>query len=107
MKFLKEYKDIDWDDIDIEEEDPNKIPTDFIGYEEFYYFLKNKGLYDKFIYNHKLYPVFDVSLRKYFDSKDISTFLSSAFYWRTTKEGVNFWRNLNYEWYELKTGKEY
>lgn len=53
MKYIKEYKEINWDDWEIEEE---PLSSEFIGHEKFYNFLKENNVLEDFI--HYFYSEF-------------------------------------------------
>jgi len=104
MKYIKEYKEIDFDEFDIEEEDPNKPPDDFIGYEGFYVFLEENDVVDSLIkeYNKQKYslgnpPEFSKFLHEY-KIDDIRYMLMDMFDWHESELGVDYWYNLSKKW---------
>jgi hypothetical protein len=54
MKYIKLYENIDWDWVD---EEKSNIPDDFKGNENFYNFLVDNNVLDKFIYNFNNYKL--------------------------------------------------
>jgi hypothetical protein len=89
---------INWNDWNIEE------------YEEIYLtnkklvkFLKNNNAYDSFIYNlKKKYEEYEEkkinkSLETFCDDIDKSQYINSL-YWDFSKEGFNYWSQLDYKW---------
>jgi hypothetical protein len=86
MKYIKEYKDIEWE---FDEEETN-VPVEFKGHEDFYDFLVNNDILDKWINNFYQYK------------KEIYDFLNNismyAFNWSDTKEGHDFWEKIYNKW---------
>ena len=102
MKYIREYKDIDWVEWDEEEIDPN-IPDDFKDNKDFYYFLVENDILDKFLYNFKTIS----------QIKPLSKLLSSSNYnylnsfrWSSTKEGANIWFIYHNKWNNYLIDKE-
>jgi len=103
MKHIKEYKEIDWDnnDFDIEEEDPNRIHDDFIGNEEFYDFLYNNDVLDKFIENYD--STFsnnrNMTLKEFLNlNNTISYYILRSFNWSDSPQSHTFWERLSNKW---------
>jgi len=83
MKYIKEYKDIDWDDWDDVEDDPN-IHNDFIGHEDFYNFLVEHDVLNDFIYSYDPHYSTNngMNLKEYLNNhKERHYFIDSAFDW--------------------------
>jgi len=90
----------DWEDEEINEED-NSLLTN----KDFVKFLKDNGVYDKFIHNCKIAVTNSLNFVKTW--KTIETFcidiikyryIRDSFDWRKTKEGYNFWSKINEKW---------
>jgi len=99
MKHIKEFKKIDWDDWDDMEEDPN-IPDDFKGHEKFYNFLKRNNILDKYVENYD--PDFSNipkrTLNKCLNDEPVKSYISTAFRWVYSKQGISFWFDYQYKW---------
>jgi hypothetical protein len=100
MKYIKEYREIDFSDEDWEENDDSDI-----GNEEFSNFLHKHGLFDKFIkyfngdiggYNLKWHNYKDI--RDYIDNYHPSSYIQSSFDWKSTREGFSFWKKIQTLW---------
>jgi hypothetical protein len=101
MKYIKEYKNIDWD---FDKEEERNIPVEFKGHEDFYDFLVDNDILDKWINNFEK----DVSWRKdviWRNKKEIHDFLNNninyidhAFNWSDTEEGYDFWIKIYNKW---------
>ena len=100
LKHPREYKYINFDDVDIDE---TKSPlTD----KKFVKFLKDNNIHDKFINNlslaitnnDELYKVFWQSIETFCDDLKRYKYISHAFSWDLTPEGSNFWGNWNGHW---------
>lgn len=72
---------------------------------EFFRFLKEKGVYDKWVKNrtdfvsrvfaeHSIYP-YNLSR---IPADDLLWYTQTSFQWGLTKEGPEFWNHLNREW---------
>lgn len=75
-----------------------------LDYEMFFGFLKDEGVYRKYIRNlireSGLYSIAKLKEYTYFYSEAV--FISYAFDWDETDEGGDFWNNVNYKWmYEM------
>jgi DNA-binding transcriptional MocR family regulator len=93
MKYIKEYKNIDWD-FDEEESD---VPDKFKGHEDFYDFLVDNGVLDKWINNLRIKNVHD------FLNNNINRYyFDLAFFWKDTEEGFIFWHKINRKWLKGK-----
>jgi len=102
MKYIKEFKDIDWDDFDIEEDDPN-THKDFEGNEKFYKFLKDNNVLDRYMNNYD--PFYEgngnISLFKFLNICMNKNYIFKAFLWSETYEKFGFWDNINSKWREI------
>lgn len=108
MKYIKEYKEIDWEDWDYEEYDDMNIC------QMFWKFLKDINAYDCFIenlYNYDNHPL------EYKDWNSVDTYcfdikpdflISKSFYWSYTYEGWEYWDSIHNEWIKIlkKIGKK-
>jgi hypothetical protein len=91
MKYIKEYKDIDWDF----EEEEERVPDEFKGHEDFYNFLVDNGVLDQWINNLGNKNIPDLL------NKDINI-INYAFNWTSTEEGFNFWYKIHKKWINEK-----
>ena len=101
MKYIKEYKDIDWDDWEEEEEEEeeypnNKVPNDFKNHVEFYNFLKQYDIVDKFK-EELLNNTIGEYLKRYDDPLE-SCLIDHAFYWDESYDGDSYWRKIEDDW---------
>ena len=73
----------------------------------FFAFLKERDAYDKWLYNLlERLPMngteqCNVSLEKLFKQKCLCA-INEAFIWDNTKEGYDFWSELNHKWCDLR-----
>jgi len=120
MKYIKEYKEIDWDNdvFDIEEEDPT-THNEFIGHELFYKFLKDNDILDDFIKNFD--PQFDSkvtqydpnSIKEYLDYNYDYNYIDKAFDWSDSIINDNgddfdkfdFWDDHSESWNDIIKNK--
>lgn len=65
---------------------------------QFIKFLKRHGVYAKYMYYFYYYPLYCGKYHPLSHTED--KWILLAFDWECTKEGVNFWRNLNCKWME-------
>ena len=98
MRYLKEYKDIDWDDWDEEEVEP--ISNMFKGYEKFYNFLDTHDIVEKF--KNELYIQNKITIDKYL-KRYVKSFnyeiINYAFTWDNTSDGKSYWSDIDNEWH--------
>ena len=75
------------------------------GVKEFYKFLLNNNLLDKYLYNFRnnkspmLFGCKDTDIWYVLDNKLSTTFIFDAFSWSDSPEGYSFWERINDEWY--------
>ena len=96
MKYIREYKDIDWDDWEEEENDPYEVPYEFKGNEKFYKFLVDNDILEDYITNY--YNGFNqqTTLKKFLKSRDMKNYIILSFDWSTTDN--NYWLKYNRQW---------
>lgn len=107
MKYLKEYKKINWEFDIQDDEEKTDIPDDFENNEDFYNFLVDNNILSQYIYNFHNFKfenneVFLTSV----DIYDIKSFINSskkeiinyAFDWSKTPEDHYFWLNYYNKW---------
>jgi len=100
MKYIKEYKEIDWDDWDEEEKDPNGPPDTFKGHEKFYKFLKQHNAVNNFIEEYYRQNFYLGTPKKLYDflqeykPKDMSIILMDGIDWHESQLGVDYWYDL-------------
>jgi len=93
---MKEFKDIDWDDWDIEENDP-EINNIFIGNEFFYNFLVKNHFLDMYIEKYdKTFGNQNRTLKEFLKHEKPINFLSNAFYWRNIE--IDDWVRITAKW---------
>lgn len=72
----------------------------------FYRFLKQNHIYHLFLYNVKnrkhVECDYDIKLMKTYKAY---TFIYSAFKWDDTREGFDFWDNINIKWRDILRNK--
>jgi hypothetical protein len=96
MKYIKEYKDIEWE-FDEEESD---VIDEFKGHKDFYDFLVDNDILDKWINNlrkqtnKKIHEFLNYHIDKYY--------FGLAFFWINTEEGHDFWNKINRKWLKGK-----
>jgi hypothetical protein len=99
MKYIKKFESIDWNYID--EEKPDIMP-EFKDNEDFYNFLVENDVLDKFIDHYNKYKFKKISLKKYLKNKKklnlIYNLIDYSFNWTITPEGHKFWSKLNDKW---------
>jgi hypothetical protein len=86
---------INWNDWNIEEED-NKL--DEILNKKFVKFLKDNNAYDKFITNLN---IVNKPIEIFCDDSKKKSYINRSFIWFQTKEGFDFWENLNVKWIQF------
>jgi len=104
MKYIKMYNENikwndfdDFDNFDIEEEDPN-IHPDFLGHEKFFEYLKNFNILDEYIKN---YDSFFVSrnldtIKSFLDNTKCVEYINFAFDW--SFDNIIQWSYYNSKW---------
>jgi hypothetical protein len=85
---------INWNDWDIEEKENNNNIIRLTN-KKFVKFLNDYNIYDLFIYNIKNKSL--IHLEKFCDNINKFQYINS-FDWKDTKEGYEFWNNLNIKW---------
>ena len=72
----------------------------------FFAFLKENNAYDKWIYNLRHKGWWSVSPQNLYEDNSNEA-ISRAFFWGDTKEGHEFWSELNHKWsdYRIETMK--
>jgi hypothetical protein len=111
MKYLKLYENIDWDDWDEEEYD--EYINIFKGSEDFYYFLKEEGVLEKYINNANSFSIKisteNLTIKKLLDIYNHSPngwrMFVVLFDWKHSPEGYDFWFNIHNKWLKLKLKK--
>jgi hypothetical protein len=100
MKYIKEYKDIEWE---FDEEETN-VPDEFEGHEDFYNFLVNNDILDKWINNFEKAVTWrnKEEIHDFLNIIDKSYYFDLAFFWKDTEEGHDFWNKINKKWCKLK-----
>jgi hypothetical protein len=104
MKYIKifENKEIDWEDFDYDE--VPDIPEEFENHEDFYEFLVENYLLDKWIYNTKnnvgnhYLNRCNGDIKLFLRDTKERDFIMNAFVWSNTKNGQAYWNNLNNQW---------
>lgn len=71
-----------------------------LNYRIFLLFLKNKDYYEMFKENFNK-DNFGTSIKRLF-YKYPNTIIFHAFSWKNTKEGYDFWNNIDIEWFNFK-----
>jgi len=109
-KYLKANESIDWDDWDTQEEP--SVPEEFEGHEDFYNFLVENDILDKFIYNYNNYKknIGIKGIKDYLDERKKNGTYElnvSAFLWTPTKEGADFWYQMHNKWVKYLRNKTY
>jgi len=100
MIYLKER--VDFNDYDIDETESPLTCKNFVK------FLKDNNIYDKFIY----YLQQDINMRKkisypyieinnFCDEVNVYQYIKTAFLWRSTPEGYDFWNYWDDRWIYL------
>jgi len=96
MKYLKLYEEIDFDDMDWEEEDPDYQEIDM----SFYKFLNKNNCLLRFIKNFN--PSFQynstLTIDGYFKKCQKNLFIFNAFPWGQSLEGYDYWIDLDRKW---------
>jgi hypothetical protein len=82
---------INWNNYDIEEKEG-------LTNNQLVNFLQKNNVYDSFIYNIKHYNFLDcISIETFCDVFEKNFYINS-FSWKFSKEGFNYWLNLNIKW---------
>jgi len=111
MKYIKEYKDIDWDDWDDEEEDPDMDieHPEFIGYDKFLKFLKRHGVLNEYIKKfHQFGERYDNddSIIDFLHDAEIRNYIYNAFpappSYNETSSRYGKWETLHSLWLKEK-----
>jgi hypothetical protein len=104
MKYLMKHKyyifekNIEWDVWDTQEEPI--VPKEFKGHEDFYNFLVDNDVLDKYMENYDE-GISGLSLENFLNSAGRPTnYISWAFIWTETNSGHDFWNKLNTKWIE-------
>jgi hypothetical protein len=95
MRYIKKFESMEWNFID--EEKPYIVP-EFEGNEDFYNFLVDNDVLDKYIDNYNEYKFKKISLKKYLKNIDKKNLIDNSFNWEITPEGHKFWSKLNDKW---------
>ena len=100
MKYIKEYKEIDFDDWD-EEEDT--ISDEFRGHKKFYNFLVDNDILDKWLYNfeHDYRNQEGVRTIRKFLLNNSENYLNNCFNWEGTEERHAYWERFNTKWEDI------
>jgi hypothetical protein len=98
------YNNLNFDNID--EEEYESIPEDFIGHDDFYNFLVDNNILNSWINNIKKNYKDNKSfnIKRFLDSqshKD-SNYILLPFDWDLTYEGDEFWDNIYHKWKDRK-----
>ena len=64
-------------------------------------FLKKEKVFNEFIFNRSHLSIYDKTFVEFLDDVKPSAFLTSAFWWRSTKEKYDFWHDINVKWYTI------
>jgi len=94
MKYLKRYnEDINWDF------DEEELPDEFIGHKDFYNFLKENGILNRYIENfEKRFSKFEkYDLKEFLNNVHESEYIDS-FLWRNTPARHTFWSKIHKKW---------
>ena len=73
----------------------------------FFAFLKENNAYDKWVYNLKHEALNSDSTCQWLFEDNSNEAINCAFFWGDTKEGYEFWSELNHKWsdYRIETMK--
>lgn len=70
--------------------------------EKFIKFLHSEKVYDKFIKNLSKFFTFEEYMKlESYNDEIYEKLIISGFVWEYSKEGYNFWDNINTKWYNL------
>ncbi|MCF7795956.1 hypothetical protein K9M42_02585 [Patescibacteria group bacterium] len=70
--------------------------------QHFIHFMKQKGIYEKFIGCYELYPnpIFIGTIEKLYKTEMPKLWIDWALSWDKTKDGHSYWRKVQSEWYQ-------
>lgn len=71
----------------------------------FLQWLKNKGVYEQYkenFINYHLHCSFSTFISEY----SSCFYLSNAFFWSDTSQGIEYWKELNWEWVDYVEKEE-
>jgi hypothetical protein len=68
---------------------------------KFYQFLKDNNILTEFLLNCSAKGTCDFLGLKVFKKKNPKSWIDSAFLWKGTSEGHDYWRNLHGKWQSL------
>ena len=87
---------VNFNDFDVDETYDDSPLTN----KKFVKFLKDNNLHDKFINNLKQLTAINTSVETFCDDVNEYDYISLAFVWDYTDEGIEFWDKINTRWKE-------
>ena len=103
MKYIREYKEIDFNDWDEEEENPND--DSFMGHEKFYNFLKKNNFLENYSYEiNKMigdYRFPYKSVKDFLDKSSKNRYIGGSFVWDSTNQNHSYWSNVQDMWRKI------